>query len=239
MDFKLSIKELSSFNSDVISDPEDWLNRYELRSRMSNWSDEDKRDYLELFLEGKDLIWYKRNKAEMEDWMTTKTMFLDKFDGQQKEMRAWNDLQKIKQADFDDFGAFEAEFERLLSKAKVSDKGIQLKLFISALRPKYQRIAIKNRVEDYTEAITLIEEEEAVDKVMAKSEEFPRNRKTKPNEIKKVKVHQFENNEMYEALVEKFQELTISLIQKIDQKMGSIESKQNPNEGSSEAPKKG
>ncbi|PVZ96652.1 hypothetical protein BB558_007427, partial [Smittium angustum] len=96
-EIRKSITEPSKFDSVNCSDPTEWISRYELHSRKSAWTDEDKVDLLELYLHGKDLVWYKRNKDKFVNWVELKKMFLEKYEGKEVEILAWNKLQRIKQ----------------------------------------------------------------------------------------------------------------------------------------------
>ncbi|PVU90000.1 hypothetical protein BB560_006254, partial [Smittium megazygosporum] len=61
------------FRDDSAADPERWIRRYELFARKNGWSDIDRIDIMELYLDGKALIWFEKHRGTFENWVQTKT----------------------------------------------------------------------------------------------------------------------------------------------------------------------
>ncbi|OMH82315.1 hypothetical protein AX774_g4205, partial [Zancudomyces culisetae] len=78
--FNRGIPDVAMFDSNTTTNVEEWLDRYELMARINSWMEKDKIDFLELFLTGKDLRWYKINKSKLEKWKKVREEFLEKFE---------------------------------------------------------------------------------------------------------------------------------------------------------------
>lgn len=207
--------EFQAFSSSTCTDAESWISKYELFSRLNRWKDEDKVDMLELFMDGKDLLWYKRKRTEIADWKNAKELFIEKFDGKDAEIRAWSELQTLKQEDFKDFDEFEAEFSRLLLKAKVLESNIQMKFLLSAVEPKYRKVLIRNNIKDFQDAISAIQKEEELEKMISPSiqKSLTISKEIKQKDKKIVKTHKTEDQEeLYEALISKFDKLSLNIM---------------------------
>ncbi|PVU87008.1 hypothetical protein BB559_006275, partial [Furculomyces boomerangus] len=173
-----------------------------------------------LYLHGKDLVWYKRNKDKFVNWVELKKMFLEKYEGKEVEILAWNKLQRIKQVDFSDFDDFEAALDGLFQKAKVKDKSIKFRFLVSALTAKHQKLIFKRKVETFDDAIELIVEEEKLNRFIDSSP-TTLERATDEKDVNKriVKVHKSADGQadMYEALITKFNELSLNILSKLEQ----------------------
>ncbi|OMJ11736.1 hypothetical protein AYI70_g9528, partial [Smittium culicis] len=72
-----------------------WMKRYECFREACKWSDSEATDYLDLFLEGRSLNWYKGFTINNKDWETVKLNFLEVFADKDEEITAWNELIKF------------------------------------------------------------------------------------------------------------------------------------------------
>ncbi|OMJ18447.1 hypothetical protein AYI69_g7017 [Smittium culicis] len=206
------------FNSNTESDPEEWINRYDLYSRRLHWSEEDKIDILELYLDRKERNWYKNNKASLKSWGKTRIMFLEKFVGKESEIKAWVSLQDIKQDQYEDVEEFEIELNILFSKAKVQDANVKWRCLMASLNPKYQKLILREKISNYENAVQLVKDEAELYKLVDSHKYCSSNQEhlSKPAEKVLVKSHGADNSDIYEALAKKFEELSINLISKIE-----------------------
>ncbi|OMJ13632.1 hypothetical protein AYI70_g8381 [Smittium culicis] len=219
MDSKFHRFEPDPFNSSSCSEPSEWINKYELYSRVCKWNDKDKIDFLELYLQGKDLIWFRNNKTDWKVWPEAKKSFESKFDSREVEVKAWTKMKSLKQEDFDDFGDFEAQFCRLLTSMNITDESIKLKMLLSAISSRNYKLVLKNKKSTYKDAIELIMEEEELNKIVNgkdfKAESVEKTITAADKKI--VKVHNpGTTSEMYEALSKQFSDLKINLITRLD-----------------------
>ncbi|OMJ11363.1 hypothetical protein AYI70_g9772, partial [Smittium culicis] len=115
-----------------------WMKRYECFRKACKWSDSEATDYLDLFLEGRSLNWYKGFTINNKDWETVKLNFLEVFADKDEEITAWNELIK-----FDSTGKDSIEISGLLthlfSKAKISNDHEKLKYLMKSLEPSKRR----------------------------------------------------------------------------------------------------
>ncbi|OMJ11804.1 Gypsy retrotransposon integrase-like protein 1 [Smittium culicis] len=217
--------EPKAFNGSSDSDPEVWIKRYELYSRKLKWDESDKMDLLELYLSNKALTWFERTRDTVKTWSNLKKKFLDKFEGQESEIRVWKQLQGIKQDTNEEVDEFAARLSKLLSKAKITDEESKRKYLISALLPKYQRSVLKSDSKTFEESIAIAAKEEELDRLIGTGSEA----QIKSNALAtdRIKVTKLENPEaenssekdqMYEAMVKKFEELSVNLITTIENK---------------------
>ncbi|OMJ09134.1 hypothetical protein AYI69_g10799 [Smittium culicis] len=215
---RYKILEPFVFNSNLEADPEEWINRYDLYSRRLQWSDGDKVDILELYLDKKERNWYKNKKSTFISWEETKKLFLENFAGKESEIKAWVSLQEIKQEIYADIDEFEMELNILFGKAKILDSNAKWRCLMAALNPKYQKLILREKLADFEKAVELVREEANLYKLVD-SHKYPSERQEqtlKASETVVVKDHGSGNQDMYEALTKKFEELSINLITKIE-----------------------
>ncbi|PVU89928.1 hypothetical protein BB560_006262 [Smittium megazygosporum] len=198
-------------------DPVEWLKKYELYIRLNKVGEQEKIDILEFFLIEKDVFWFKKNIDLMKDWDSTKTLFLERFGGKESEVRAWNMLKTLKYYNYDEFEDFEFQISHYAKLAGLEDKETKLRLFLSALNPEYHKLVLRKKLKTYHEAVNLIFEEEGLNKAVKRdiNVETPSNKADQQVNKQIVKVHKPDKDEMYEALIERFDKLSISLLSKI------------------------
>ncbi|OLY79262.1 hypothetical protein AYI68_g6672 [Smittium mucronatum] len=218
------------FSSENDVDPESWIRKYELYSRKMKWDDSDRKDLMELYLAGKALRWYERTRDLVNTWDELKTRFLDKFEGQESEIRVWKQLQQIKQDNDEEVEEFACRIKKLLSKAKITEEEVKRKYLISALLPKYQRSVLKVKTKSFEEVILIASKEEELGKIIEPLDENIKSNSLITDRIKLSKISfdkvskADEENQMYEALVKKFEELSVNLMSKIE-KSGALDNK--------------
>ncbi|OMJ23117.1 hypothetical protein AYI69_g5111, partial [Smittium culicis] len=208
--------EPTLFKGNEGTDPAAWIRRYELYARLSKWEEEDRIDFMELYMEGKGLLWYNRNKDKMDTWDITKSLFEKEFDGKDGEIRAWTELQTLKYADFSEVSDFEIRLNKLLIKAKITDESVKLKILISAMKPKYQKLVIKSKAENIKKALELIQEEEDLEKIVNSKgiSETKEDQFVQKKERTVVKTHKIEDSQdIVKTLIEGFDRLNINIIE--------------------------
>ncbi|OMJ28067.1 hypothetical protein AYI69_g2468, partial [Smittium culicis] len=113
---------------------------------------------------------------------------------------------------------FEMELNILFGKAKILDSNAKWRCLMAALNPKYQKLILREKLADFEKAVELVREEANLYKLVD-SHKYPSERQEqtlKASETVVVKDHGSGNQDMYEALTKKFEELSINLITKIE-----------------------
>ncbi|PVZ98007.1 hypothetical protein BB558_005995, partial [Smittium angustum] len=108
-----------------IEDAEKWIKRYELYAKMVKWTEEEKLELLELFLEDRAASWFAIQIKTANTWDLMKEAFNKKFNGKENELKAWKEIQSIKQESDEDIEQFAIRLEELFNKAKVEDETIK------------------------------------------------------------------------------------------------------------------
>ncbi|PWA00918.1 hypothetical protein BB558_003011, partial [Smittium angustum] len=189
--------EVFTNNGDI--EASTWLRRYELFARKSNWSDIDKVELLELYLTGKNLSWFERLDTNNLTWESLKEMFIEKFESQETELKAWKELQLVRQAK-------DEEVEDL------ADDTVKFRCLLTSINSNLQRVIIKKKVKTYKDAILAAAEEEKLEKVC----EFENNQSNKSSKVdpKSVPKEAKESeNDMFEKLIKKFDQLSLNLVE--------------------------
>ncbi|OMJ23116.1 hypothetical protein AYI69_g5110, partial [Smittium culicis] len=190
----------------------------------------------------KGLLWYNRNKDKMDTWDITKSLFEKEFDGKDGEIRAWTELQTLKYADFSEVSDFEIRLNKLLIKAKITDESVKLKILISAMKPKYQKLVIKSKAENIKKALELIQEEEDLEKIVNSKgiSETKEDQFVQKKERTVVKTHKIEDSQdIVKTLIEGFDRLNINIIEKLGSLPMLNGGKRNYSAESTEQMKKG
>ncbi|OMJ23667.1 hypothetical protein AYI70_g2112 [Smittium culicis] len=140
-----------------------WMKRYECFREACKWSDSEATDYLDLFLEGRSLNWYKGFTINNKDWETVKLNFLEVFADKDEEITAWNELIK-----FDSTGKDSIEISGLLthlfSKAKISNDHEKLKYLMKSLEPSKRRKVLEAGAETFKSALETLTRKEKFEK---------------------------------------------------------------------------
>ncbi|OLY80795.1 hypothetical protein AYI68_g5106 [Smittium mucronatum] len=144
------------FKTNEESDPKEWLDRYDLYSRRMQWSKEDKIEILEIYLDRKEIMWFKNMKHLLKNWNKTKSEFIEKFFGKESEIKAWVALQEFKLDKYEDMDEFEMVLNSLISKTKISDKKVKWRCLMASLSTKYQKLILRNKISEFEKAIMVV-----------------------------------------------------------------------------------
>ncbi|PVU92332.1 hypothetical protein BB561_003906 [Smittium simulii] len=192
-------------------DLKSWLRRFELYGRLNKWDEEDNVDFLELFMEGKSLMWYQNNQDKFETWEITKSLMENEFDGKDGEMRAWSSLQTLKFSNFNNIDEFEIQIDKLLTKAKVTEERSKIKFFISALNSEHQKLVIKAKVNTLKKAMNVIREETELEEMVKPKSELKKMSKDRVI----TKVHEQNNNGDIKTLIEGMERMNLNILEKL------------------------
>ncbi|OMJ14046.1 hypothetical protein AYI70_g8126 [Smittium culicis] len=197
------------FSNSDSDDPGNWIRRYELFARKSNWEDEDKVDLMELYLGNKALTWFERlDKAHL-NWAMLKSQFIDKFEGQESELRAWKELQSSVQRENEDIDELALRLDKLFKKAKVDSEKIKFRCLLSSINPKLQKLILKEKINTYQDAIDFVAEDEKVEKICIFES---KNVEQEAEKIIAGSMAGRDKDSMYETLVTKFDQLNLNIL---------------------------
>ncbi|OMJ18369.1 hypothetical protein AYI69_g7055, partial [Smittium culicis] len=221
------IIEPKIFESRVEDDPEEWLERFELLSKLNGWSDEDRLELVQLYMGRKEIAWYKKGKSNFVSWSRFKTEFLVAFINKDAELLAWNKLQKLKQKDFKTVEDLELELDYWFIKGKIKDESVKFNCLMSTLDIKYKRKILESGLKGWKSSIDKLKDTERISRLL-EDENSESNLNSKINEPvsrKVVKIHpEIESGElMYEAMAKSFEKLSLNIISKIDDVAVKIE----------------
>ncbi|OMJ29937.1 hypothetical protein AYI69_g535 [Smittium culicis] len=151
---------------------------------------------------------------------------MDKFEGKEMELRAWKNLQNLRQEEEEEVEDLVAKTEKLFKKAKMVDETIRFRCLLSSIAPKYQRTILNRKVKTYKDAILIANDEEKLEKICNYDSEKPNSSKKDDSIFKKLN----EENGVYEMLVKKIDNLNLNLINLVnglhqEKKTSSIELK--------------
>ncbi|OMJ20304.1 hypothetical protein AYI70_g4195 [Smittium culicis] len=205
--------EPETFLDGESDEPDVWLRRYELYARKNGWNNEDKKDFLELYLGGRALRWFDRVKTNFSDWKSLKVAFEKKFYGKEMEIRAWKDLQKVKQKEDENVEDLVDRLEKMFNKAKLIDESVKLRFLLSSIHPKYQRSILKSKTDTYETAVLNACEEEQLIKACGFDSEYIGISTTSSIKAKKefIKNEQPEEG-IYETLIKRFDQLNLNFM---------------------------
>ncbi|PVU94975.1 hypothetical protein BB559_002874, partial [Furculomyces boomerangus] len=196
-----------------IEDAEKWIKRYELYAKMVKWTEEEKLA----------ASWFAIQIKTANTWDLMKEAFNKKFNGKENELKAWKEIQSIKQESDKDIEQFAIRLEEIFNKAKVEDETIKYRCLLSSLNQKYLRVAMKAKSQTWDEAVKLVSEEEVVDKLVnIENKTIPKytnvTDRPKTSNLAKEKLGE---GDMYEALIQKFDKLSLNLINQMATKNNS------------------
>ncbi|OMJ15066.1 hypothetical protein AYI69_g8334, partial [Smittium culicis] len=223
-----TLVEPKIFQSGSENDPEEWIERFELLSKLNGWLDQDQISLIQLYLGRKEIVWYKKNKDKFSTWNNVRDEFLVAFKDKDAEMVAWNKIQKIKQNNFQTIEDLELELEYLFLKAKIKEDLVKFNCLITSLDTKSKRKVLESGIKTWKSAIIKLKDTERVNRLL-EDDPCSSNPDSQKEEIelrKIIKTHQeIESGEpMFEALNQRFEKLSLNLIAKIDDVASKIES---------------
>ncbi|PWA01621.1 hypothetical protein BB558_002272, partial [Smittium angustum] len=216
-DIKTRLLEPEMFKGDDKIDPERWLKRVELFFKKSSLSEEEYLEYVDLYLEARAKSWFNIYKASFSKWAEFTEKFKSRFYTKEQELVAWKKLQSFAQTEEDLIGVAE-KMDALFKAAKVTNEQDKVKYFTMAVLPKYRKKLLEIEVKTMHEALELSLEQEQIENVynIGKPGVYSN---PKNQTIKQSSLHdqhkKIDNN--YESLIEKFQELSLNLIQSLKQ----------------------
>ncbi|OMJ30200.1 hypothetical protein AYI69_g258, partial [Smittium culicis] len=160
------IIEPKIFESRVEDDPEEWLERFELLSKLNGWSDEDRLELVQLYMGRKEIAWYKKGKSNFVSWSRFKTEFLVAFINKDAELLAWNKLQKLKQKDFKTVEDLELELDYWFIKGKIKDESVKFNCLMSTLDIKYKRKILESGLKGWKSSIDKLKDTERISRLL-------------------------------------------------------------------------
>ncbi|PVU96342.1 hypothetical protein BB561_001234 [Smittium simulii] len=215
------IPEPDIFESKDNSDPEEWLEKYQLIAKLNRWEEAIQIDLVQLYLGKKEVLWFKKYKDSFKSWDILKKAFIKKFENKELELISWTKVNSLKQKDYSDISELEIDMEILFTKAKIDDERVKFNCLLTALETRYQRKILERDIKDWKKAINLINESERIDKMVSSDPDKLNNsleHKKTEKAVVVTKVHENSRSDepMFEALAKKFEKLSLNLISKID-----------------------
>ncbi|OMH82870.1 hypothetical protein AX774_g3639 [Zancudomyces culisetae] len=154
------------FSGDDNKDAASWIRKFDLYSRSIGWSEDDRLDFVELFLDAKALRWYERSRNRTEGWAGLREEFIRKFNSAESELRAWRELQNTRQSTNEELEDFIYKLEMLFEKTNIINGEIKFKCLLSSISPKYQEAIVKSRVVTYIDAVRVALESETMENTL-------------------------------------------------------------------------
>ncbi|PVU91432.1 hypothetical protein BB560_006123, partial [Smittium megazygosporum] len=220
----MTVQQPEKFESDLGMDAVEWIERFELLSRLNGWDEKDQIALIQLYLGRKEMIWYRRNKDMFVSWNILRNLFEEKFESRESEWMAWNKIQKLKQQDFKSITNLEVELEELFIKAKIDDERVEFNCLLNCLEPRYKRRILETNIRTWKRAIGIIQDSEKLDAIMEldNTQEYrgvpgATVEKLGKKTIFKEHIDPATNEPMFETIFQKFGEASINLIAKMDQ----------------------
>ncbi|OMJ29250.1 hypothetical protein AYI69_g1255 [Smittium culicis] len=158
--------QINTNSSFIIIDLSNWIRKYELFGRKNSWSDQDMVDFLDLYLDGKALSWFERQEKKDLKWATLKDSFMQKFEGHEAELRAWKELQNTYQGDDEGVEDLAFRLDNLFKKLKITDETTKYRSFLTAIKPRHQKVILKSKSKTYQDCIKIAVEEESLEKLL-------------------------------------------------------------------------
>ncbi|OMH83427.1 hypothetical protein AX774_g3069 [Zancudomyces culisetae] len=210
-------------------DATDWIEDFEFIAKIQGWSKEDWIGIVKLFLGKKEILWYKKSRKDFTDWDTFKKLFVKQHSEEYTNTNIWTKLRTISSVNFDSWEEFEDEIETLMSKVGIKEDEARFGLIVSALPAELQVQVEEKGLKTKAELVTLIQKQT----IQTTNKESPstRNTQVKPKSSTQSAVTKGGRSvkEMTEAgqygdFLKAFQEMSVSIINKIDE---LVESKAN------------
>ncbi|OMJ08794.1 hypothetical protein AYI69_g10929 [Smittium culicis] len=181
-------------------DPNRWIKRYECFRKAYKWTDEEAVDYLDLFLEGRALNWYKGYIIANKDWANLNIKFCETFIDQDEETTSWNELINFS-SEGKDVIEINGILTQLYSKAKISNESEKLKYLMKSLPSDKKRKILEKSITTFEEALSVLATEEKFQKIINNSDESPVEVKKSTKEVDTMK-----------KLIDRFDGLSLNLI---------------------------
>ncbi|OMH79742.1 Gypsy retrotransposon integrase-like protein 1 [Zancudomyces culisetae] len=222
------------FSANAETDPKDWLERYDLIARINGWSDDDKVALVQLYLDKKEVLWFKKNKSKFTDWKSFCEAFKSKYSEEENELDAWEKIKTIKLKDYNSIEELEIDLEELLLKAKVSDKKTKWNALVSSLDTKLKRKILKAELKEWDEVVKHILQREKFERFAEEgSEEEAEDKVTNEKKVVRRHPNTSAGEPLVEALIEKFEKVSLNMIYKMDQTLERVNSMRYRNNNSS------
>ncbi|OMH80919.1 hypothetical protein AX774_g5635 [Zancudomyces culisetae] len=204
-----TILEPNRFNPESSEDAIKWLKRYQLYSVHNGWSESEKIEIMEYYLEGRARLWFECNEEKFKTWSDLKNMFSDKFAGKQQEYIAWNEIQTLKQKPGEDIDMLSYRLEKLAKAAKITDDQLKIKYLWKAMPLEKRVLLVKKEIQSYESAIKLLREEEEFDSLIG----MMRDESSGTNDIAdKANNHHEKTQSELGILIDKFDSFSTNII---------------------------
>ncbi|OMJ21164.1 hypothetical protein AYI70_g3635 [Smittium culicis] len=177
-----------------------WMKRYECFRKACKWTDSEAVDYLDLFLEGRSLNWYKGFTILNKDWDTVKCKFLDVFTDEDEEITSWNELINFNTTGKDSI-EIAGVLTHLFSKAKITSEPEKLKYLMKSLDPNKRRKILEAGADSFEKALETLSREEKYEKLIGEHDLVI-------NSDKKV----IKEMDTMNTLIKRFDDLSLNLI---------------------------
>ncbi|OMJ24835.1 Pol polyprotein [Smittium culicis] len=194
-------------------DPNRWIKRYECFRKTNKWSDDEAVDYLDLFLEGRALNWYKGYIISNKDWPKLKEKFCETFVDQDEETTAWNQLIGFS-SEGKDIIEINGVLAQLYAKAKIVTDAEKIKYLMKSLSPEKKRKLLENSIETFEDALEVLAKEKYEKIINSKNDPMVEVK----NSIKEVDV--------MKKLIDRFDGLSLNLLNREKELASLIKSTQ-------------
>ncbi|OLY82691.1 hypothetical protein AYI68_g3180 [Smittium mucronatum] len=166
-------------------DAERWLKRYECFRKTCNWSDAEAVDYLDLFLEGKALMWYKENTTTETKWIDLRIKFKTAFSNEDEEYKAWNDLISYS-TDNKDSIEITGKLSRIFIRANITDSKEKLRFLLIDMSPKQKRKVLESEAKTWESAMLIVAKEEKLEREINPKSQIPKESRRFIKEIDQI-----------------------------------------------------
>ncbi|OMH82628.1 DNA damage-inducible protein 1 [Zancudomyces culisetae] len=213
-----------TFESDMGIDPEDWADNYRLVAKQNNWDEGDWIDLVRLYLGKKEAIWYKKNKEYFTSWDEFSKLFIEKFSIKETKCQVWDKLRNIKHSDYNSIEELEYDLELLCEKAGITKDDIKLDLLVSTLKAEHKEKLEETGYKSWDKVIKFISNLEKSEQGVYRKSEY-KDKVSKMKELSKNAASRqgrtikdmSKDKESYAAMIRKFEELSVSLLAKVDE----------------------
>ncbi|OMJ29425.1 hypothetical protein AYI69_g1075 [Smittium culicis] len=159
-------------------------------------------EYLDLFLEGKALMWYKCNATTDVKLTELKSRFKVTFSNEEEEYKAWNDLISFSTAKKDSI-EITGNLSRLFQRANVTDAKEKLRFLLRSMIPKQKLKVLEAEAKTCESAMLIISKEGKLEREV----------NSKPHNNQESRSFVKEQDPL-EVLIKKFDELSVNLLNK-------------------------
>ncbi|KAJ1973718.1 hypothetical protein H4R33_006923 [Dimargaris cristalligena] len=126
------------FTGSPDADPVIWLRIYKLYCRRQSWDEEVKLEMVPLYLSAMAQAWYVYQEDRFENWEIFEELFLAKFDNKEREIRAWNELQGVRQGQRSIMD-LAATLTRLFKQTKTTNDVDKLRYLLNAVNSDHRK----------------------------------------------------------------------------------------------------